>query len=144
MTTKADFTPQEWEMVLEAPPSAGMIVITAQRGGMFRETISMAKAYAEARQRHGQSELLDAIVAAKPEVDHTRFPSPEQFREHALQNIREAIALLQRKAQPQELQDYRAFILNLADRVAHAHSEGGQEVSEAERTAIEDVKSALG
>ena len=73
MTTKADFTEQEWEVVLEGPTSAGMLVITAQRGGTLRETISMAKAYAEARQQHGQSELLDAIVAAKPEIDHTRY-----------------------------------------------------------------------
>jgi hypothetical protein len=29
MTGKADFTPQEWELVLEGPPSAGMIVLTA-------------------------------------------------------------------------------------------------------------------
>ena len=72
MTTKADFTPQEWELVLEGPPSAGMIVITAQRGGMLRETVSMAKAYAQARQHHGQSELLDEIVAVKPKLDHTR------------------------------------------------------------------------
>ena len=29
MTTSSDFTEQEWEQVLEGPPSAGMIVITA-------------------------------------------------------------------------------------------------------------------
>src|SRR5581483_12484143 len=36
MTGKADFTPEEWHVVLEAPPSAGVIVMTAQRGGTFR------------------------------------------------------------------------------------------------------------
>jgi hypothetical protein len=44
MTGKADFSPEEWEVVLKGPPSAGTIVITAQRGGTFRETFSMAKA----------------------------------------------------------------------------------------------------
>src|SRR6478672_1662663 len=71
MTTKSDFSAEEWQLILEAPPSAGMIVVTAQRGGMFRETIAIAKAYAEAREQHGQSELLDEIVSAKPERDHT-------------------------------------------------------------------------
>ena len=71
MTSKSDFTTEEWKLVLEAPPSAGMIVVTAQRGGSFRETIAMAKSYVEARQQHGKSELLDDIVAAKPERDHT-------------------------------------------------------------------------
>jgi hypothetical protein len=97
MTTKADFTPQEWELVLEGPPSAGMIVIAAQRGGMLRETVSMAKAYVEARQQHGQSELLDEIVAAKPKLDHTRYRSPEELKEHSLGHLRGAVALLQGK-----------------------------------------------
>ena len=51
MTGKADFTPEEWETVLKGPPSAGMIVVMAQRGGTFRESFSIAKAYAEVRQR---------------------------------------------------------------------------------------------
>jgi hypothetical protein len=29
MTTKAAFAPEEWTVVLEGPPTAGMIVITA-------------------------------------------------------------------------------------------------------------------
>ena len=80
MTSKSDFTPEEWKLILEAPPSAGMIVVTAQRGGSFRETIAMAKAYVEARQQHGNSELLDDIVAAKPERDHTHSHSVEDLK----------------------------------------------------------------
>lgn len=68
MTSKAAFSPEEWKIVLEGPPTAGMIVITAGHGGMFRETIAMSKAYTEARAQHGESELLDEIVAAKPHV----------------------------------------------------------------------------
>ena len=49
MTGKADFTAEEWETVLEGPTSAGMAVITAERGGSFRESYSMAKAYLEAQ-----------------------------------------------------------------------------------------------
>src|SRR5438105_2026595 len=55
MTGKADFTDEEWDLILEAPPSAGLLVITADRGGSVRESFSMAKAYAEARQQHGES-----------------------------------------------------------------------------------------
>ena len=55
MTTKAAFTPEEWTVVLEGPPTAGMIVITAGHGGMVRETIAMSKAYAETRAEHGAS-----------------------------------------------------------------------------------------
>jgi hypothetical protein len=50
MTTSAAFSAEKWTSVLEGPPSAGMIVVTAVHGGMFRETIAMSKAYAEARE----------------------------------------------------------------------------------------------
>ena len=85
MTGKADFAPEEWELVLQGPPSAGLIVATAQRGGTLRESISIAKAYVEARQHHGESELLDEIVASKPEIDHTRHGSVAELKEHGLQ-----------------------------------------------------------
>ena len=80
MTTKAAFTPEEWTVVLEGPPTAGMIVITAGHGGMVRETIAMSKAFAEARAQHGESGLLDEIVAAKPHVDHTGTALPKNSR----------------------------------------------------------------
>ena len=146
MTTKQAFTPTEWEQVLTGPPSAGMMVVTAQRGGTFRETISMGKAYAEARQRHGESELLDEIVAAKPQVDHTRYHSPEELNEHALAHLRDAVALLDAKATPQERTDYERFVVDLAERVASAHREGGHgegPVSDAERAAVDSIRAAL-
>ena len=147
MTSKADFTPEEWATVLEGPPSAGMIVITAQRGGTIRETFTMAKAYAEERQHHGSSELLDEIVAAKPEIDHTRYRSPEELKEHGLAHLRDAVALLGGKATAQELDDYRRFTMNLAGMVAEAHREGGRDdsaVSDAEQAAIAAITEALG
>ena len=144
MTGKADFTDEQWTQILEGPPSAGMIVITAQRGGTFRESLALAKSYVEARQQHGGSELIDEIVAAKPERDHTRYHSPDELKTAGLQHLRDAVAVLEQKATPEEVEDYRKFVLALADRVANAHREGGQAVSDAERRAIEDITDALG
>jgi len=144
MTGKADFTEQEWELVLEGPPSAGMIVVTAQRGGTIRETIAIAKAYAEARQQHGESELLDEIVAAKPERDHTHYRSVEELKQHGLQHLEEAVELLGRKATADEVEGYRRFVLTLADKVATAHREDGVSVSEAEQAAINEISTSLG
>ena len=143
MTSKSDFTDEEWQLILEAPPSAGMIVVTAQRGGSFRETVAMAKAYVEARQQHGKSELIDDIVAAKPERDHTHSHSPEELKQHGLQHLRDSISLLSSKAAPAEVDEYRRFIVTLSHRVAAAHREHGQDVSEAEQAAIDDITEAL-
>jgi hypothetical protein len=144
MTAKSDFTQEEWQVVLEGPPSAGLIVVTAQRGGTFREMFAIGKAYAEARQHHGESELLDEIVSAKPELDHTRSGSVEELKAHGLQHLRDAVALLERKASPQEVEDYRRFVLNLADKVANAHREDGESVSPAERAALDEIAASLG
>jgi hypothetical protein len=143
MTSKSDFTAEEWHLILEAPPSAGMIVVTAQRGGSFRETIAMAKAYSEARQHHGESELLDEIVAAKPERDHTHYHSFEELKQHGLQHLRDSVTLLESKAAPAEVDEYRQFIVTLSQKVAAAHREHGQEMSESEQAAINDIKEAL-
>jgi len=145
MTSKADFTVEEWKLILEGPPSAGLIVVTAQRGGMLRETMAIGKAYAEARREHGESELLDEIVAAKPERDHTRYHSVEELKQAGLQHLRDAVELLGQKATAQEVEDYRRFVLTLADKVAGAHrEEGGENVSAAERAAIEEIRGSLG
>jgi hypothetical protein len=144
MTSKADFTPDEWKVVLEAPPSAGMIVVTAGRGGTIKEIWAIGKAYAEARKQHGESELLDDIVSAKPGVDHTRYGSYDELKQHGLEHLRDAVQLLETKASPQELDDYRKFVLALVEHVASAHREDGQTVSPLEQAAIDEISAALG
>ncbi len=144
MTGKTDFTELEWNTVTEGPTIAGMIVITAQHGGMFRETLAMGKAYAEARQEHGASQLLDEIVAAKPHVDHTRYHSPEELKQHGLEHLRDAIAIVRQKATEAEVDDYRGFVLKLAEKVASAHREDGVEVSGPEQAAIDEISASLG
>lgn len=144
MTNQDAFTADEWTLVREAPTSAGLLVVTASRGGTFRETFAMSKAYVEARADHGKSELLDAVVGSKPKMDHPHPHTPEELTASALQHIRDAIALLETKATPQEIEDYRHFVLTLADKVAAAHREHGQDVSPEEAAAIEQIRTALG
>jgi len=143
MTAKGDFTDQEWDLVREGPATAGMIVVTADKGGSFRETFAMAKAYAEARQHHGESEFLDELVSSGPKSGH-RAHSSEELREQGLQRIREAAELLGRKATPEEVEGYRAFVIKLAEKVADAHREHGEQVSERERAAITEIAGSLG
>ena len=144
MTGKAAFTESEWKTILEGPPSAGMIVITAGRGGTIRETLAIGKAYAEARQQHGRSELLDEIAASKPEIDHTRYRSFDELKQHGLQHLRDAVEVLERKATPEEVDDYRSFVLMLAEKVATAHREDGVAISPPEQSAIGEISAGLG
>ncbi|MBJ7354619.1 MAG: hypothetical protein JHC98_07315 [Thermoleophilaceae bacterium] len=145
MTDKAAFTEEEWKLILEGPSGAGFMVIMAQRGGTFRETISMAKAYVEAQQQHGGSELIDAIVAQKPKADRSRKHSYEELRDHTLGQLRDVIALLNAKATPEEVADYKKLVVSVATHAAEAHKEKGSEepVSEAEQAALTAISDAL-
>jgi nitrite reductase (NADH) large subunit len=144
MTTKADFTAQEWDLVLEAPASAGKIVATAQHGGRLGETVAMEKAYTEARSSHGASKLLDEIVASKPRREHTRYHSVDELRQHGLQQLRDAVSLLAEKATPSEVDDYRRFVITLANSVVNARNKDGHAISDAEGAAIEEISSSVG
>jgi hypothetical protein len=144
MTTKADFNADEWERLAQAPAFAGLMVILGDRGGSFRESIALGKAYAAAR-RDGGSELLEQVVASPPHV-HPKSVTPDELPER----ISEAISIVEQRATPEETEEYRQFILRVADAVAHAHKEGGvlgiggKEVSEQEQAVLDQLASMLG
>ena len=144
MTTKADFNADDWERLAQAPAFAGLMVILADRGGSFRESIALGKTYAAAR-REGGSELLEQVVASPPHV-HPKSVTPDELPER----VREAIRIVEQKATPEEAEEYRQFILRVADVVAHAHKEGGvlgiggTEVSEQEQAVLDQLASTLG
>jgi hypothetical protein len=143
MTAPSDFGGDEWALIQEGPLTAGMIVLTAEGGGTIRETFALARAYSDARQQHGESELLDEIVSDSPKFDRHRYKSKEELREEGLQRLGDAVALLRTKATPEELGDYREFVLGVASKVATAHKEDGQEMSPSEQAALDEVRARM-
>jgi hypothetical protein len=141
MAAKTDFTEEEWELLREGPATAGMIVLLASGGGSFRETWALAKTFAEARRQHGDSQLLDELVAEKPDVP--RFGSAEEAEREGQDRLGRAVALLEQKATPEDVEAYKRFALEVAERVAAAHTEEGGAVSAEEREAITKITAAL-
>jgi hypothetical protein len=150
MTTKSEFNAEEWERIASAPAIAGLIVIAAQRGGTIRESVAMAKVYVETREQHRGSGLLEEIASKAPQIDRGEFSSKEELDTKGLERIREAVALLEDRATPEEVEDYRRFALTAAERAAEADKSGGvlgiggERVSDAEREALNRVAEALG
>ena len=142
MATKDDFSADEWEAISDGPVYAGMMLITASKGGTFRETFSMSKAWAEARQRQGEGELLDAIVAEKPKLDE-KPGSAIELHNAGIQMLQQAAQVIEAKS-PDELGAYRSFVTGLAERVAEAHEEHGEKVSSGERSVLDEIAGALG
>jgi hypothetical protein len=144
MTGKSAFTEEEWQAVLEAPSIAGMIVLTAEHGGSFRESFALAKVYAEAREQHGEGELLDEVVSVKPQFDRHKYGSAEALQNEGPGALREAVSALESKATPEEVEAYRGFVATLARRVAEAHKEHGERIGPAEQAALERIDESLG
>jgi hypothetical protein len=150
MARKADFNAEEWERVVRGPVLAGLRVIAADRGGTLRESMSMGRVYAEARREHGESDLLDEIVASPPALDPRQLSSPQELQGKTLDGLAEAVRILEEKATPEEVDGYRRFVLGLAERVAQAHKEGGflgvggKAISDEEQRALDEIVATLG
>jgi hypothetical protein len=151
MTAKADFNAEEWSTVVDGPLYAGMRVISADRGGTLRETLAMSHVYKDARERHGASALLDELLKSPPSIDPDRLKEVGgDIAALTTKQLRDAISILEAKATPQELDDYKRFVMTVAQAVASAHKEGGflgiggKPVSDAENLALDEVSSALG
>jgi hypothetical protein len=149
MTEKAAFNAEEWSKLVEAPALVALRVIAADRGGTVRESLSLGRAYAEAR-RSGDSGLLEEIVSSAPQVDPSGLKDPGGLEQRAEESLRDALGLLEQKATPEELEAYRQFVLKVGETVARAHKEGGvlgiggKEVSESEQAALDKLASTLG
>jgi hypothetical protein len=149
MTTKAAFNAEEWSTLVEAPLLAAMRVVAASRGGTIRESLAVGQAYAKARKQHGESELLDELVASPPAMDPGRAASLGDLGRAADERLRAAASLLGEKATPDEAEAYKRFALSVARAAAQAHREGGflgvggQEVSDPEQAALDEIARIL-
>ena len=159
MTTQADFDAEEWQTVVAAPAIAGYIVSAAQRGDAAREVAVMAHTYVEAEKAqvyveaakgHPGFDLLGEVVARAPEDVLHESSVRERPEVDGLERIRTAVALLEAKATPEEVDTYKRFAFDVAERVALAARSGdvlgigGELVSDAEHEALERVAEALG
>ena len=144
MTAKAEFNAEQWSVVAGAPLLAAMMVIAADRGGSVRESVAVARAYAQAREQH-EGELMSALLATPPAAAVQRPAKPEDLHDQATAQLREAVAILERVGSEDEVVEYKRFVFSLAESVARAHKEGGflgvggSEVSAPEQAALDEI-----
>jgi len=145
VATKADFNAEEWSSIVEAPLLAGMRVVGAGRGGTIRESLAIGKVYAEARKAQGDSGLLDELVASPPAVDPEKLKGAGDIATVSGERLRAAIDLVTEKGSGEDAEDYRAFVLKVAQTAAEAHKEGGfvgiggKPISEEEQSALDEI-----
>ena len=162
MASKASFTPEEWRQLLQSPMLAGMAVTAADPSGLFglvKEGLAASRALAEAKSAAATNELIRAVVAefeATEGRDAARDGLKAQFagaraadvKPKAITALREVSALLDAKA-PEDATAFKAWLEDIARRVAEASKEGGflgfggVQVSEAEKATLAEIAAAL-
>ena len=137
MAGKADFTEEEWDRLRKGATAAGLLVSVSDRSFLdsFKEASTFAKYLIGSRDDDSQ---LVRELASEHGTGFGAVATPREVNEAADGSLRDAVATLRAKA-PDEVDAYRAFVLELAHAVSGA-AKGGDE---AEASAIERIEAAL-
>jgi hypothetical protein len=160
MTSKTDFTDEEWTRLKRAPFVAGMAISLADPGGPIeavKETSATLRAVLESARSGGGSGLVEAI-SRDVEADARARKSPlSGFRPskgttaavEILDELRAVNGLVTEKATPDEAEAVRAWLLSAAQAAANAAKDGGfmgfhaERVSEGEQRMLDSLGDAL-
>jgi hypothetical protein len=139
MATKTDFTEQEWKQLHKGVTGAGLLVSTSDRGffDTFKEAGALAKHVSEAR-KSASSEVVREL-AQTGGAGFGLSTSPAELESETLEALRSAVATLEQKA-PEDVEPYRAFVLEVAESVGRAAGGGDT----AESAAVDKIRDALG
>ena len=159
MTTRADFTDEEWARLERAPIVAGMAISLADPGGpieVVKETMATIKSVVEPSASGDRGELVDAVAASVAEKTRRREKPLGDFKprgalagEEILDELRAVNELLTQKATPEEAAAFREWLLAAAKAAAEAAKEGGflgfhaQRVSEGEQRMLDKLAEVL-
>ena len=144
------FSPEEWSIVAEAPLLAGARVIAAEPGGRIREGFAIREAYEAAREMRGESALLDAVVESSLSIDLDQVRGYADPAAACNERLRSAVAIVESKAPPEDVDAYKGFVLAVAQSAAEANREGGfigiggEEVAAREQAALDEINALLG
>ena len=154
MTTKADYTNEEWDLLCSGPTLAGLGVTLLDPGLVsgLQEGAAISRAIHEARGRYADNALVQAVVddfVAKG--DEVRALPEGTTSGSVLEKLVKIDAILDVKAKIGDAEanegiGYRNFLYQVADRAANA-SGGffglGEKVNEEEAYYLKKVKDIL-
>jgi hypothetical protein len=135
MTTKTDFTEEEWTRLGRAPVVAGMAISLADPGGpieTIKESSAALRTVLEAAQGGRYGDFVRAVASDFTEKAKHRQNPMAHFRpkgpgagEEVLEELHAVNALLVEKATPEEGDQFREWLKTAAQRAATAAKEGG-------------------
>lgn len=156
MSTKSDYTPEEWNLVMSGPVVAGSMVVMSDPSifGSIKESFRIAQTIQKAALASDAQVIRDIGLAyqnkAKPQTpDLPRDRGKAGAMDVLLATVQEAANTVS-DHDPQEGEAYRRFLVEVAQATAEASKEGGflgigaVRVSADEEAAIERLRTTLG
>jgi len=154
MTSKQDFTDEEWQRIRRAPLVAGFAISIADPGGpieLAKETLASLRS---ATLPPSQEELLASVALDVQALAQQKQSPLGDFKptngQLVLDELRGVNELVTAKATPQEVDAFRGWLVATAQAAADAAKEGGfmgfraERVSAGERQMLDQVRAALG
>lgn len=169
MSFETRFTPEEQAVLTSLPNLIGSAMTFAGGSGLstVKEMIATSRSFLKGREVTG-NEIITGILPNMQSMDEVmqdsremrtmvterlkshEVKSKEQLRDLALQDAATAAGILNAKAQAQEAEQYKNWILDIAEEVSKSAKEGGflgfggTQVSESEKDLFADLAAALG
>jgi hypothetical protein len=154
MTSKQDFTDEEWTRIRRAPLVAGVAISLADPGGpieIAKETMATLRS---ATLPPSQEELLASVALdVQAMTQHKQNPLGD-FKPRGGQQVLEELKAVNQavtaKATQEEAAAFRGWLVAAAQAAADAGKEGGflgfggEQVSAGEQRMLEQVRAALG
>ncbi len=158
MTTQANFTPNEWKILKDAPVLVGEAVAAVSPSGVMgtlKEGAAIATGVMNSARQHPGNQLVQdvaprgidakqAIAWAQSALGVMRGSDAENIKRQGLDACRQVSQILAQKSPPQEANDYKHWLLEVGEGVARAAKERGNEpVSPEEERALDEMSAVL-
>ena len=161
MTDKSNFTPDEWNLLLQSVMAAGIAVTAAEPSGLWgllKESFAGGTAMAKAKMDPGANVLIKAVVADFGTAEGSaardglknmlKGSKPAEVKDKCIEILRQTAATDDGKA-PGDATALKGWLQQISQHAAEASKEGGflgiggVPVSDAEKATLTEISSAL-
>ena len=157
MTTKSDYSEEEWTRIVRAPFVAGMAITLADPGGPIeaaKETMATLKS---ATNPPSREQLLAEVALEIQGLAQARTNPLKSFKldkgeapgKQVVEEVRAVQAIVAERATPEEATAYGQWLLVTAQGAADAAKEGGfmgfgaEQVSKGEQAMLDQLREAV-
>lgn len=157
MTTKSDFTQDEWARIVRAPLVAGLAVSLADPGGPIEAAKESMATLKSATNPPSHEQLLAEVALEIQAMTQQRHNPLKGYKptadgnpgEQVLDELRAVQVMVAAKATPDEAAAFGRWLVAAAQAAADAAKEGGflgfgaEQVSEREQTMLDQVRATV-